>query len=394
MNRLTDEPYRLLFPLAALLGTVGVGHWLLYTLGILEGYSGQGHALVQIQAFLMAFACGFLFTMIPRRTQTTSPTYIEILLVSFLFTLVTASSLLGRWTVAETSFLAVLAVLVRFLASRIRRSEAQKLPLDAFLLVPIGLMSGCAGALLVLLADVSLLGVWAIPVGRGLIQEGMFLCLVLGIGHILLPSLMGYAGLPDAECLPSEGRRWIYVAVGLLLVGSFPCEYALTEELGIPVGRRIGYGVRFALVTATMIAGLRAYRWPIVPGLNLRLVWIAVWLLPLGLGLTVAFPAYKVAMLHVMFVGGLNLLVFSISSHVIAVHGGRTYLTVQKPWQVWSFGGLFLLAMLTRVTADLFLESYWAHIGGAAGVWILALVFWMSFLFPNLSPERSEQIDC
>ena len=384
MSRLLEEPYRLFFPLGALAGIFGVGHWLLYTLGLIETYTGQGHAFVQIQAFLTAFMCGFLFTMIPQRTQTRGPTTGELLLVSFLIALVAASSLFDQWTVAEASFLAILILLVRFVVSHIGQSEALKRPPNAFLLVPIGLMSGCVGSLLVLLADFSLLDRWATPIGRGLIQEGMFLCLVLGIGHLLFPAIMGITGLPDAEISQSRKGGWIYVALGLSLLISFPGQYMLGEEFGTQLGRHLGYGIRFALVTATMFVGIRAHHWPIPPGLNRRLIWLSFWSLPVGLGLTAIFPRYKVAMLHVMFVGGFSLLAFSISSHVIAIHSGRTDLTVQKPWQIWGFGALFLAAMLTRVTADLFLENYWVHIGGAAGVWILALIFWVAFLLPNL----------
>ncbi len=391
MNRLLEEPYRLFFPLGALAGIFGVGQWLLYTLGVLHSYTGQGHAFVQIQAFLAAFACGFLFTMITKRTQTRGPTPGELLLVSFLVALVTASSLLDQWTVAEASFLAILILLVRFVVSRIGQSEALKRPPNAFVLVPIGLMSGCVGTLLVLLADFSLLDRWAIVIGRGLIQEGMFLCLVLGLGHLLFPAIMGIAGLPDEEISQPRKGRWIYVVLGLSLLVSFPGQYLLGEEFGTLLGRHLGYGIRFVLVTATMFAGIRAHNWPISPGLNRRMAWLAFWSLPVGLGLTAIFPLYKVAMLHVVFVGGFSLLALSISSHVIAIHSGRTDLTVQKPWQVWGFGALFLVAMLTRVTADLFPESYWVHIGGAAGAWILALTFWVAFLLPNFQPDPAQE---
>ena len=37
------EPFRIFFPLAVLLGWVGVGHWLLYTLGVTASYSGFLH---------------------------------------------------------------------------------------------------------------------------------------------------------------------------------------------------------------------------------------------------------------------------------------------------------------------------------------------------------------
>ncbi len=63
------EPFRIFFPLAVLLGWVGVGHWWLYTLGITATFSGFLHGQVMMQGFMMALAMGFLLTALPRRTQ-------------------------------------------------------------------------------------------------------------------------------------------------------------------------------------------------------------------------------------------------------------------------------------------------------------------------------------
>src|SRR5262245_37854230 len=62
------EPYRLLFPLGALLAWAGVLHWLLLASGAIEEYRSTFHAIAQIQGFMTCFAVGFLFTFIPRRT--------------------------------------------------------------------------------------------------------------------------------------------------------------------------------------------------------------------------------------------------------------------------------------------------------------------------------------
>jgi uncharacterized protein involved in response to NO len=63
------EPFRLFFPLAVLIGWIGVGHWLLYALGVTSSFSGFMHGQLMMQAFMMAFALGFLLTAVPRRTQ-------------------------------------------------------------------------------------------------------------------------------------------------------------------------------------------------------------------------------------------------------------------------------------------------------------------------------------
>ena len=62
------EPYRVFFPLGATMAVAGIGHWLLHALGFLADYRSIFHSITQIQSFLTAFAVGFLFTMIPRRT--------------------------------------------------------------------------------------------------------------------------------------------------------------------------------------------------------------------------------------------------------------------------------------------------------------------------------------
>jgi hypothetical protein len=72
------EPFRLFFPLAVLIGWIGVGHWLLYALGVTSSFSGFMHGQLMMQAFMMAFALGFLLTAVPRRTQAPPPSTVEI----------------------------------------------------------------------------------------------------------------------------------------------------------------------------------------------------------------------------------------------------------------------------------------------------------------------------
>jgi len=67
------EPYRILFPLGVVLAWAGVLHWLLLALGIAGEYRSIFHSMAQIQGFIVCFAIGFLFTMIPRRTGTDAP---------------------------------------------------------------------------------------------------------------------------------------------------------------------------------------------------------------------------------------------------------------------------------------------------------------------------------
>src|SRR5262245_53606399 len=67
------DPYRIFFPLGALLGIAGVSIWPLYHWGVTAGYSPRSHAFVQTDGFLFAFIVGFLWTAVPRFTETRTP---------------------------------------------------------------------------------------------------------------------------------------------------------------------------------------------------------------------------------------------------------------------------------------------------------------------------------
>src|SRR6187402_2690292 len=60
------EPFRVLFPLATLLGISGVSLWPLYFSGLHKFYPGQMHARLMIEGFLAGFVLGFLGTALPR----------------------------------------------------------------------------------------------------------------------------------------------------------------------------------------------------------------------------------------------------------------------------------------------------------------------------------------
>lgn len=376
------EPYRLFFPLAVLLGGIGVGHWLLYVLGLQQGYSCQGHGFVQVQGFLMAFACGFLLTMLPRRSGLPPATLAELGIIAAGLIATTAAALAGSWSASEAAFLLVLAMLGNFAVRRM--GGGRRAPPDAFTLIPIAVLHGALGAILVLVG--ASVGAAATTIGRGMLQEGVFLCLLLGIGHMVIPLLSGHPLPPDAApTSASRRRRALHAAAGLAILLSFPLQHAIAEAIGRDAGTRAGCLLRACVFALDALLCMRAMRWPVVPGLHRRVAWLAFWMAPLGELLAGLLPAHRVPFLHVTFIGGFSLLCFAVATHVIASHSGALQIVSGRPWQVWLFGGLFLLAMGTRVTADFLAgDAYWLHVGGAAGLWLLALVAWAAWIMPRV----------
>ncbi len=370
------EPFRLFFPLGVVLAWVGIGHWLLYATGATATYSCQMHGLVQMQGFMMAFAFGFLWTAIPRRTGTKPASMGEIALAASGLGLTTAAAVVERWALAEIAYGALIALLLLFALRRFVAGEARRRPPAAFVLIPLGALHGLVGGALILVSTLPTGPAWMMGLGRLLVEQGVFLCFAVGVGGLILPLIAGAPPPTDLGSAPGEGRKAVaYAAAGGLIFASLVLEYAGWTRAG-PL-------VRAGVVALGLGVGGGAWRGPGQPGLHRRLVWLAVWLMPLGLAASGLWPDYRVPALHILFIGGFSLLAFAVATHVALAHLGLEQLTRARPPAVIALGVTFMLAMLARVAADAS-HTYFAHLGWAAGTWIAGSAIWLAFLGPKL----------
>ncbi len=370
------EPFRIFFPLAVLLGWIGVGHWLLYATGITTTYSGFLHGQVMTQAFMMALAVGFLLTALPRRTQSPPPSALEITIALLALGTITAAVLAGRWALAQLAYAGLFLLLLQFAVRRFLGHGAGRRPPASFVLVPIGVAQGLGGALAIIVATRPGAPSWALGLGRLLVEQGVFLSLAIGIGSLVLPLMAGEPPPADLGASPRERRKLVaYAALGLALVGSMLLETAGWVRLG-PI-------VRAVVVTAGLVLGGGAARLPRKSGLHRRLVWLAVWLMPVGLLGAGLAPDLRVAALHVLFIGGFSLMGFGVATHVSLAHLDLDDLALGRPPAVAALGVLLLLAMLARVGAD-FTPSYFDHLGWASALWLGGATVWLGFIGPKL----------
>jgi uncharacterized protein involved in response to NO len=94
-------------------------------------------------------------------------------------------------------------------------------------------------------------------------------------------------------------------------------------------------------------------------------------------------------MLHLTFIGGLSLLVFSVSAHVAMLHTGREQLASSAPPALWAVGGLTLAAAVVRMSAERLATWYFVGLGLAAALWLAAAITWVAFVLPMLlRPSR------
>jgi len=362
------EPFRLFFPLGAALGWVGIGHWVAYGAGFTSTYSCLAHGTAQIQGFLLAFALGFLLTAIPRRTESQPAPAIGIALAMLALVVTTAAALLERWWIAEGATVAVIAGVVVFAVRRFMAGAGGRRPPAAFVLLPMGLACAVAGGLLVAWGASPGAPPAAMTLGRLLVEQGLFLCLVMGAGALVLPLMAGATPPPDLGSGPAVARSALaYAAAGLVVVASFAAETAGSERIA-PLARGL-------VVGATLVRGAGIAAPLGRPGWNRRLARLACWLVPSGLVLSGLAPDYRIPALHVTFIGGFGLLAFTVATHVTAAHLELPAMRDGRAPLVGVVAAAVLAAMVGRVMADV-TDTYFEHLAWAGTIWIAGTGVW------------------
>jgi uncharacterized protein involved in response to NO len=364
------EPFRIFFPLGVVLAGVGVSHWLLYGTGITSTYSCELHGFVQMQAFMMAFAVGFLFTAVPRRTGSTPPSWVEMAAVIVGLVATTAAALAERFVIVQAAYIAVFVVVLQFAVRRFLGRAAGRRPPAAFVLVPIGILHGLAGAACIVAASSGAMPTWAMRLGKLLVEQGVFLCLVVGVGSLVLPLMSGAPPPADLGSSPAERRKaFAYAGAGLLLLASFVLEQAGWARAA-PALR--------ALVVVAGFTGAGTWKAPGKPGFHRRLVWLSAWLMPLGLIASALWPDYRVPALHILFIGGFGLMAFGVATHVSLGHLGLETLALGRPPAVVALAVGLALALGARLAADMS-DTYFDHLAWAAASWLLGSAIWLGF---------------
>jgi uncharacterized protein involved in response to NO len=194
---------------------------------------------------------------------------------------------------------------------------------------------------------------------------------------LVVPLVLGFTPPKDVT---KKSLPWMAIlfAFGLLIIASIVVEHAFSHPSMMTL--------RGVLLLALLVFEGRLYRTPRLPGLQRRVVQGAAWLVPLGSIAAGIWTDYRVALLHITFVGGFSLLTLAIGSHVVLSHTDREALRDRAKVPVAIYAFLILLASATRASADLMLEGYFHHLAYASAVWIAATLGWLYLL---LAPQRA-----
>ncbi len=375
------EPFRLLFPVGAAIGVAGVMMWPLYVWNVTATYPGQLHARIMIEGFLTAFVIGFLGTALPRLLDVPRLTLGETL--GFAAAVLWTSWLQanGRMLMGDEFFLLTLLALMSVLGVR-GLLFRQDVPPPGFILVALGLASAVAGAVTQIAGQISpsLLPVWMVTLGRLLLYQGYLLFPVMGIGAFFLPrffGLSGRQGFPESLQIPPG---WLRLAGFALCCGGIVMAGFVIESLGFP---HWGNALRAVGIVFYFIREIPVHRAEFGGGslvLGLRVVLVSI---PLAFILMAIWPPYRLSFLHVLFITGFSLLVFLVSTRVVLGHSGQSEKFRARIWPVFILTAMFVLAMLTRVSADWLPAVRMTHYAYAALCWAAGVAVWGVFILPG-----------
>ncbi len=269
--------------------------------------------------------------------------------------------------------------------------------------VPIGVVLGLVGTGLLIVAQIWEMPSWVIATGRPMAQQGFLVAVVTGVAGFMAPRLMGRGYLqvtpggvsgpaptgrgtplgPDGLRCAQQADRvrrtrvMLHVLAGIALAGSFAIE-----GIGF-VGP--AYLVRALVVTVVWVVVAQVHRPPAVSDYYVKLLWMSLWMVLIGLWGAGLFPRYRVAMLHLVFLGGFSLMTFAVGVMVVLTHGGdgqrlRQRLGVLRI-AVIGVG----VAMVARGAADFWSTWYYPAIALASCAWLIAGLSWLAFVLPRVA---------
>jgi uncharacterized protein involved in response to NO len=371
------EPYRVLFPLGLAFALAGALVWPLHAGGWLA-WPGTLHRTLMIQGFEQSFVLGFLLTALPAFVHAEKARPWEWG-VAFATMLVFAGATLGgQAALAQAAWLASVVLVVIALVRRLPRARVS--PPDEFVHIGGAMALGLTGGALQLLAALGVLGAQWATLGVRAISLGMVLALVLGVGSVLVPSLIGVRDplvIPGIALPGHRARRRAFHAAMLgLIVAALAAEVA-----GWPA---IGALLRAAAAATIVLLVWRLGRLPARRDRFGWALWCAGWCLCLGLVIPVVGGRFALAGLHVAFIGGYGLLTLVIASRVVTAHGGAPAGDEVRLVAGAALGTL-AAALIARLAAEAWPGWTGAMLGASGAAWVIAWLLWTLRAAPRIA---------
>lgn len=364
---LAAEPYRVFFALGVSWSIIGVALWPWYYQGKLPFYPLLSHARIMIEGFGGAFVIGFLGTAGPRMASAPKLTPAELLWLVSLHTSAAAAHLCGRHLPGDALFATLLLSLIVCLLVRMLRFGKESPP-PQMLLAMAGLVCGTAGAAM-LASTASLNDPRAHRFAALMLYQGLLLPPALGIGSFVFPRILGdNFGEPGSK-EETRKKRSKAVASVILLLSSFVLEAYISPLIGAILRAAVCLFYLSTEITwrkqpgqGTMATGLRISCLCGLAGLVLA---------------AFALPWQRISVDHMLYIGGLGLLMLVVGSRVLFGHSGQLPAFGARSWTARIIVGLTVLAAATRSIPALVPQVTISHHQYASAAWVALALTWL-----------------
>jgi len=358
---------------------IGVALWPLFVWHSIEFYPAQAHVRLMIEGLMGSFIIGFLGTAGPRLLDA-SPLIPAETCGLFLLQIVSAFlHVTQKQTAGDVVFLVLLLLFVGMMGRRVR--ALRDLAPPQLVLVLFGLLNAIGGIFLITAAKSPTNGSFANQLGSLMLNEGFVLFPILGVGAFFFPRLLGGAK-PEPSDLRIALALWIKRGAIAALTGVVIWNSFVLEALGWTRTAALIRGVTTLIYFVTQGHLLEK---PSGPPFLANCFRLGALLLVAGLFLPVVLPGYRLANLHLTFIGGFSIILFTVSTRVIIGHAGQSYLFRKRLRFLIVALVLLLTATVARVGADFVPLARNSHLVYAALIWLVAATVWFCALGPKLS---------
>jgi uncharacterized protein involved in response to NO len=214
-----------------------------------------------------------------------------------------------------------------------------------------------------------------------MLNEGFVLFPILGVGAFFVPKLLGGAK-PEPSDLRIATALWIKRALIAALTALVIWSSFVLEALG---WMRTAALVRGVTNLTYLITQGRLLEKPSGPPFLANCFRLGALLLTAGLLLPAVLPGYRLANLHLTFIGGFSIILFTVSTRVIIGHAGQSHLFRKRLRFLIAALALLIVATVARVGADFIPQARNGHLVYAALIWLLAATTWFVALGAKLS---------
>jgi uncharacterized protein involved in response to NO len=379
-----SEPFRLFFPVGLFFGVVAVLQWPIWIQWSEIRYPLESHRFLMLQVYLGLFAMGFIGTAGPRLLGTAGMRAYETIPALLLVVLSGVCYLLDHILWGNLLFACAWFGWGLLLATRWRMRR--DLPPPGVPLVFLTWLAGWGAPLLWALIDTKVLSIEWSPFWRVLQNQVYPAGMILGVGAFLLPRFWGIDSLHDFPEMRNSDGSWrkefshACVTSVLILLG---CGL-IAGDAGVPWNMLIALAcTEYLLRKVRFLSGWRQ----ITP-----LGWMARWSLLLmcaALWLVAGVePQWEVAILHLLFMGGVSMLLIAVGSRVIWGHSGQRRRLQGSHLLVSTVMIALTTALIIRLLADIMLEWRIILIATSALVWVCTQLVWAAVVMPGVWKEN------